>query len=132
MLTYMKNDRPPSYKATPVGLIELKIEGVSKVMPLEFSSYGFVFHPLPHDNGGLACILLHLRGELRKGNAKFFTNEGNELRTMIEIRNYVCSEALNVAYENKFNGWIECLERIKTRDVIFGSFGDFRLDLTEP
>ena len=130
MPKYIK-DFSPGYKVAQVGLIELKIEGVSKVMPLGFSSYGFVFHPLPHDNGGLACILLHLRGELHKGSAKFFTNEGNELRTMIEIRDYVCNEALNVAYENRFNGWIECLERIKTRDVIYGSFGDFRIDLTE-
>ena len=131
MQKYIK-DFSPGYRLAQVGLIDLKIDEVGKMMPLGFSSYGFVFHPLPHDNGGLACILLHLRGELRKGNAKFFTNEGNELRTMIEIRNYVCSEALNVAYENKFNGWIECLEKIKTRDVIYGSFGNFRIDLTEP
>ena len=130
MQKYIK-DFSPGYRVAQVGLIDLKIDEVGKMMPLGFSSYGFVFHPLPHDNGGLACILLHLRGELRKGNAKFFTNEGNELRTMIEIRNYVCSEALNVAYENKFNGWIECLEKIKTRDVIYGSFGNFRIDLTE-
>ena len=130
MQKYIK-DFSPGYRLAQVGLIDLKIDEVGKMMPLGFSSYGFVFHPLPHDNGGLACILLHLRGELRKGNAKFFTNEGNELRTMIEIRNYVCSEALNVAYENKFNGWIECLEKIKTRDVIYGSFGNFRIDLTE-
>ena len=130
MPKYIK-DFSPGYKVAQVGLINLKIDEASRMMPLGFSSYGFVFHPLPHDNGGLACILLHLRGELRKGSAKFFTNEGNELRTMIEIRDYVCKEALNVAYENRFNDWIEYLERIKTRDVIYGSFGDFRIDLTD-
>lgn len=130
MPTYIKG-HSPDYKVAQVGVIELKIGEVNRKTPFEFCSYGFMFFPLPSDNGGLACKLVHLRKEIRDGRAKFFTNDEKELRSMVEIRDYICGEALVVARENRFNGWVECLEKIMTKDVIYGSFGDFRIDLTE-
>ena len=116
-----------------VGSIEIDVK--REKIPFTFSSYGFSCPFFPHDNGGLACLLIHLKIGIKSKSAKFFTNEGEELITMREIRDYICTSAIEAVNSDKMKRkeWLPILERLLKSDTIFGSMGSrLEININDP